>query len=69
MKVKDIFKHIDDCRLALPDFQREFEWKFDKQRSLLASFITELPIGSLLTLVRDKPRFCRQKTRIPPRVG
>lgn len=50
MKITEIFEHIESHKLVLPDFQREFEWVVDKQRGLLASFMTGLPIGSLLLL-------------------
>ena len=37
-------------KLVLPNFQRGFVWKVEQQQRLLASFMLEMPIGSVLTL-------------------
>lgn len=49
-KLNELFCGIEDSRLILPDFQRDYKWSIEKQRNLLASIILKFPIGSLLFL-------------------
>jgi hypothetical protein len=59
-KLKDFFEDNKNGKLVLPNFQREFVWDFEKQKKLLASFLVQLPIGSLLVLNGKKDDFsCR----------
>lgn len=48
--LKELFQENDSNKIVLPDFQRDLEWKIDKQKSLLSSFLVHLPIGSILLL-------------------
>ena len=42
---------IDENKILLPDFQREFVWKdLDQQRQIIASVLARMPIGSILLL-------------------
>lgn len=50
MKVVELFKENDQNSIVLPDFQRDLEWKVDKQKNLLASILVKLSIGSLLLI-------------------
>lgn len=43
-------KNINENQLFLPHFQRDFNWKPDKQKALIASFLYNIPIGSILLL-------------------
>lgn len=43
-------KDISENQLLLPHFQRDFDWKPDKQKALIASFLYNIPIGSILLL-------------------
>ncbi len=59
--LKDILRKIDEGRLQLPDFQRDYVWGDEDVRSLIASIAKGFPIGALLTLetggeVKFKPR-------------
>lgn len=45
-----MLQDIEDGRLQLPDFQREWRWKDQQIRSLLASVSIGIPIGAMLTL-------------------
>jgi uncharacterized protein with ParB-like and HNH nuclease domain len=43
--------------LLLPNFQRDFVWdRKEKQKDLLASFVFNIPIGSLLILNGEKEK-------------
>lgn len=49
IKLKDIFQNnLDKGKLVLPDFQRDYVWKDEQQKNLLASILVKLPIGNLL---------------------
>ncbi|MDF0728431.1 DUF262 domain-containing protein [Cytobacillus sp. S13-E01] len=65
MKLSDLFDKNDDGKLILPDFQRDFEWAKEKQKSLLSSFLTHLPIGSLLILEGKKEDFAAKQLCFP----
>ena len=49
IKLKDIFQNnLVKGKLVLPDFQRDYVWKDEQQKNLLASILVKLPIGNLL---------------------
>ena len=48
-------------KLVLPNFQREFVWDENKQRSMLSSFLVGLPIGSILNIVGQKGDFASRR--------
>lgn len=59
--LKDILRKVDDGKLQLPDFQRDYVWGDDDVQSLIASIAKRFPVGALLTLetggiVAFKPR-------------
>ena len=59
--LKDLLRKIDDGKLQLPDFQRNYVWGDDDVKSLMASIAKGFPVGALLTLqtggeVEFKPR-------------
>ena len=48
---KEIVRQIENKRILLPDFQREFVWKDeDRQKKIVASVLARMPIGSILLL-------------------
>lgn len=49
-KLKEIFQDEDEGRIVLPNFQRDFVWDIKQQKELLATFLVELPISSILLL-------------------
>ncbi len=59
--LKDILRKVDEGKLQLPDFQRDYVWGDEDVRSLIASIAKGFPVGALLTLetggdVKFKPR-------------
>ena len=59
--LKDILESIDQGKLQLPDFQRDYVWGDEDVKSLIASVAKGFPVGALLTLesggeVHFKPR-------------
>lgn len=59
--LKDILRDIDEGKLQLPDFQRDYVWGDNDVKSLMASIAKGFPVGALLTLetggeVEFKPR-------------
>ena len=52
--VKKIMEDINKEKLLLPHFQRDYDWKPDKQKELIASFLYDVPIGSILILENKK---------------
>lgn len=59
--LKDILRKVQEGKLQLPDFQRDYVWGDDDVRSLIGSIAKGFPVGALLTLetggeVEFKPR-------------
>ena len=48
MKFSEIRNLIENRKLVLPDFQRNFVWDSEKMKSLYASVLCRMPIGSKL---------------------
>ena len=63
--IRELIQQNDEKRLVLPDFQRDLEWNHEKQKSLLASFLVDLPIGSLLLLKGTKDSFAAREIGVP----
>ena len=47
---KELINYAERRKLVLPNFQRDFVWKIQNQRYLIASFLVNLPIGNFLIL-------------------
>lgn len=59
--LKDLLRKVEEGKLQLPDFQRDYVWGDDDVQSLIASIAKGFPVGALLTLetggeVAFKPR-------------
>lgn len=55
VNIYELIKLIEEDRIVLPDFQRGFVWKDkNKQKALIASVLTKLPIGTILLLEIEK---------------
>ena len=60
--LSELMKDVGNCRIQLPDFQREWKWDDDRISSLLASISLGYPIGVVMLLevggadVRFKPK-------------
>lgn len=52
--IEEIIKSIDDGKLVLPEFQRDFKWSLEKSEILFDSIFKDLFIGSLIV---SKPKF------------
>ena len=48
--IRELFEQLANNQILLPDFQREYVWNLEKQKSLLASLLVNLSIGSLLMI-------------------
>lgn len=60
--LKDFIESTSNGDLLLPDFQRKFVWnEIDHQKRLVASVLTNLPIGSLLILKGKGNEFVSKK--------
>ena len=47
----DLVRSVDNNKILLPDFQRDFVWKDEEQqKSITASVLAKMPIGSVLLL-------------------
>ena len=51
--LKSIVEEIQNNKIMLPDFQRQFDWSIEKQSGLVASVLTKLPVGGILLLTAD----------------
>ena len=55
---------LDDDKkgeLVLPDFQRDFVWNENQQKSLIATFLVKIPINSMLLLQGNQGDFAEKK--------
>ena len=52
--IEDVVKLIQDGKLLLPEFQRDFKWPIEKSETLFDSIFQDLFIGSLIV---SKPKF------------
>lgn len=60
-QLREIFRDDDEGRLVLPNFQRDFVWDERQQKELLATFLVELPISSILLLKGNPDDFNYRK--------
>lgn len=49
VNLKTIIDEIKSNKIMLPDFQRQFAWDIERQKALIASVLTQLPVGSFIT--------------------
>lgn len=55
MKIYQILDKIDDHQLFVPAFQREYVWKRENAKDLIASLINDYPTGTMLTWETSNP--------------
>ena len=55
MKISQILDKIDENQLFVPAFQREYVWKKNDAKELVASLIREYPTGTMLTWETNNP--------------
>lgn len=62
VRFSDLVRDIEKDEIVLPDFQRGFVWKDkEKQKALIASVLTKLPIGTILLLEIEKDKYACKK--------
>ena len=59
--VKEFIHLNEENKLILPDFQRSFVWDHEKQKSLISSFMTMLPLGNVLILNGKQTSFAAKQ--------
>ena len=57
INLTDLLEKAETKELVLPNFQRDFVWKTEQQKMLIASFLVNLPIGTFLILEGEKGDF------------
>ncbi len=55
MKINQILDKIDEKQLFIPAFQREYVWRRDHAKNLIASLIRKYPTGTMLTWETNNP--------------
>ncbi len=55
MKISQILDKIDEHQLFVPAFQREYVWRQEDAKDLMASLIKEYPTGTMLTWDTNNP--------------
>lgn len=67
--LKNIIDDIQNNRIMLPDFQRQFDWEISEQVGLVASVLTMLPVGGILLLRADSNDYKSKQIGIKPKEG
>ena len=52
----EIVRKIAEDKMLLPDFQREFVWKDEEQRKIVASVLAKMPIDRKSTRLNSSHR-------------
>lgn len=69
MKVSQILDKIDENQIFVPAFQREYVWKRDDAKELLASLIKDYPTGTMLTWETNHPPELKGKWKYNEKQG
>jgi len=69
MKIKQILDKIDENQLFVPAFQREYVWKRENAKDLIASLIRQYPTGTMLTWETNSPPELKGKWQYDQRQG
>jgi len=69
MKISQILDKIDENQLFVPAFQREYVWKRDDAKELMASLIKDYPTGTMLTWETNTPPELKGKWKYDPKQG
>lgn len=67
--LKNIIEDIQKNEIMLPDFQRKFEWSIEKQRGLVASVLTMLPVGGILLLKAKSDDYKSKRIGLSSKLG
>ncbi len=69
MKIYQILDKIDDNQLFVPAFQREYVWKREDAKNLMASLIKDYPTGTMLTWETTHPPELKGQVQYDERMG
>ena len=69
MKINQILDKIDENHLFVPAFQREYVWKQENAKNLIASLIRQYPTGTLLTWETNNPPELKGSWKYRPEQG
>lgn len=69
MKISQILDKIDENQLFVPAFQREYVWKRENAKDLIASLIRQYPTGTMLTWETNSPPELKGKWQYDSRQG
>jgi hypothetical protein len=69
MKISQILDKIDDNQIFVPAFQREYVWKTNNAKELVASLIKEYPTGTMLTWETNNPPELKGNWQYNPNQG
>lgn len=69
MRINQILDKIDENQLFVPAFQREYVWKRNNAKNLVASLIRQYPTGTLLTWETNNPPELKGGWKYDPRQG
>jgi hypothetical protein len=69
MKIYQILDKIDDYQLFVPAFQREYVWKREHAKELIASLVNDYPTGTMLTWETSNPPELKGNRKYDPKQG
>ncbi len=69
MKISELLDSIRKLDLVLPEFQREYVWKKDQAKKLMASLVKDYPVGGLLVWKTDTPPELKNIDNLPEKLG
>lgn len=69
MQIYQILDKIDDSQLFVPAFQREYVWKRNDAKKLMASLIKDYPTGTMLTWETTSPPELKGNVQYDERMG
>jgi uncharacterized protein with ParB-like and HNH nuclease domain len=69
VKISQILDKIDESQLFVPAFQREYVWKRENAKDLVASLIKDYPTGTMLTWETNNPPELKGKWLYDPKRG
>jgi hypothetical protein len=69
MKIYQILDKIDENQLFVPAFQREYVWKRNDAKKLMASLIKDYPTGTMLTWETNNPPELKGNVEFDERMG
>lgn len=69
MQIYQILDKIDENQLFVPAFQREYVWKRNDAKKLMASLIKDYPTGTMLTWETNSPPELKGNVQYDERMG